>query len=146
MRASWMPVDQSCSAKRWSLPMRRARACNFGAEIPRDLGTCTPKYSIFARTLGLPRLLSSRNTPAQVQRVSAAGGASALERFVGVEEDGDRTFIDKLHGHHGLKNSSSNGNAELAKSGVEMFIQPRGLLGGGGGDKAETALAASVAV
>ena len=46
-----------------------------------------------------------------------------LERFVGVEEDRDRAFINELHGHHGLENAGRYGHAKFAQRRAEFIIQ-----------------------
>src|ERR1700675_3243436 len=117
-----MPEIHNCSASAWFLPMRRARACKTGCEIPYAFATLTPKYAIFARTLGFASLCNSRRTLVRLQR-SAVCLRERLKRLVRVEEDCDRTFIDQLHRHHGLKKSRRHGNAKFAQDLVEFFIQ-----------------------
>src|SRR5690242_2909075 len=103
--------------------MRFANPCSTGAEIPCALDTRTPKYSIFARTLGSARDFSSRNTDALVHTGLLSGATFHLESIVRIEEDGDRTFIDQLHGHHSLKNSGRDCDAQLAKRLAEFLVE-----------------------
>src|SRR5436190_12628618 len=141
-----MPVAQISCASRWSLPIRLASACSTGAEMPSDLGTFTPKYAIFARTLGFASLLSSRSTADFVHCTAFFCVRGRLKCFVGIEEDCDRTFIHQLHGHHRLENSGCHGNAEFAKRFAEFVVQRFGLLRRRRGDEAWPPLSARIAV
>src|SRR4029077_10054915 len=69
-----------------------------------------------------------------------------LERFIGVEEDGDWAFIDELHGHHSLKDSGGYGNAEGTQRGVELFVEGDGFFRRGSGNEAGAPLATRVAI
>src|SRR5713101_10185691 len=103
-----------------------ANWCNTGAEIPCAFGTRTPKYAIFARTFGSASPTSSRNTAVFVHCADFCPSLP-LERFVGVEEDRDRAFIDQLHGHHRLKNPGGDIHAKFAKRFAEFFVESFGL-------------------
>src|SRR5437016_2967165 len=75
-----------------------------------------------------PKARSSRNARAQFHCARAFFGANfALERFVGIEEDRDRTFIDQLHGHHRLENTGCNAHAQLAKRFAEFLVESFGM-------------------
>src|SRR6059058_1378897 len=71
-----------------------------------------------------PKPRSSFSARAQVQRSPAAFLATPRsERVIRVEEDRDRAFINQLHGHGGLKNSSGYGNAQLAERLAKFVIE-----------------------
>src|SRR2546421_7472003 len=75
-----------------------------------------------------PKARSSRNARAQFHcSLAFLGGNFPLERFVGIEEDCDRAFIDQLHRHHRLENSGCDAHAKLAKRFAEFFVQGFGL-------------------
>src|SRR5260370_24030527 len=114
--------------------------------MPCALGTRTRKYYIFARTRGSRRDCSSRNTPVFVHCRGPSRKTRRLERIVRVEEDSDWAFIDQLHGHHGLKNSSSDRNAQLAERLAEFVIKRLGKLGGCRSNKAGPSLPPRIAV
>src|SRR6266436_5768092 len=122
IRASWFPEDHNCSASLWFLPMRRDSPCKTGCEIPYAFGTLTPKYAILARTLGLASLFNSRRTLVRLQRSALCLREELLKRLVRVEEDCERAFIDQLHRHHRLKNSSGYGNAKRAQGLIEFLV------------------------
>src|SRR5258708_19437277 len=85
----------------------------------------------------------SRNARAQLHfSLETCRREFRLERFVGVEEDRDRTFIDQLHGHHCLKNSGPYSHAKLAKRRAKFIIQGFALLGRSGGDETPPPLSA----
>src|SRR5262249_29225551 len=90
--------------------------------------------------LFVPSLRSSSRQRAHVQL------SHSSECFFGIEEDGDRTFIDELHGHHSLKDSGRDEDAEAAKSFAIFFVKLLGQLRWGRGDEAGPPLAARVAV
>src|SRR5271165_359001 len=46
-----------------------------------------------------------------------------LERFVGVEEDRDWTFIYQLHGHSGLKNTSGHTDTETCQRCTKLIVE-----------------------
>src|SRR5438477_1370905 len=118
-----MPVAQISCASRWSFPNRVASVFSTGAEMPSDLGTFTPKYAIFARTLGFASLLSSRSTADFVHCAAFFCVRRRLKCFVGIEEDCDRAFIDQLHGHHRLENSSCHGDTEFAQRFAKFLVE-----------------------
>src|SRR4029077_7066045 len=111
-----------CSASLWFLPIRRASLCNTGTEIPYALGTFTPKYAIFARTLGFASIFNSRRTAAQLH-FPVRAGTLLLECLIRVEEDCDRPFIHQLHGHHPLENPRRYVDAERPQRRFEFFVQ-----------------------
>src|SRR6266568_4602117 len=115
--------------------------------MPCALATRTPKYSIFARTRGSSSDFNSRSTAAFVQRgLSSAATKCCLEGVVRIEEDGDWAFINQLHGHHGLKNSSGDGNTQLAQRFAKFLIKRFCEFRRGRGDEAGPALAARIPI
>src|SRR4029077_3308729 len=105
-----------------------------------------PKYANFARTLGSASFFSSRSAAAFVHLFVVFERRPELERFFGVEKDCDRPFIHQLHGHHRLKNSSRNADAEILNRQRKLFVELLGLLRRSSGDETWPALAARVAV
>ena len=90
----------------------------------------------------VPRHSSAR----EAHRRRVQDSREGSERFFGVEEDCDRTFIDEFHGHHSLKDSSCDGNAESAERFAEFFVELPGEFRWSSGDKTGPALAARVAI
>src|SRR5207302_1473902 len=71
-----------------------------------------------------PRARNSSSALAQVQPPPFFRSASEpSEGIVRIEEDCDRTFIDQLHGHHGLKNSRGDANTQLAERLAKFIIE-----------------------
>src|SRR4029077_2589076 len=105
-----------------------------------------PKYANFARTLGSASFFSSRSAAAFAHLLVVFARRPALERFFGVEKDCDRPFIHQLHGHHRLKNSSRNADAEILNRQRKLFVKLLGLLGRSSGDETWAALTARIAV
>src|SRR6266581_2157949 len=93
-----------------------------------------------------PRARSARRTEAHAQRFVFFSTCVLSKRLVGVEEDGDRAFIDKLDGHHSLKYPGRYGDSKLAKPFGEFFIERFRLVRWSGGDEARPALPSRVAV
>src|SRR3981189_3527049 len=89
----------------------------------------------------------SRNARAQLHfSLETCRMELRLERFVGVEEDRDRTFIDQLHGHHCLKHPGRHGHAKFAKRRAKLIIQGFGLLSRSSRKEARPPLSAGIAV
>src|SRR6266446_10548057 len=126
--------------------MRRAKACSTGAEIPCALGTFTPKYAIFARTLGSASLFISRRIAALVHFPSLGRTTLCLECFVGIEEDCDRPLIHQLHGHHRLKDSRRHVDSKSPQRRRKFFVQRLGFFRRSGTNEARPALSARVAI
>src|ERR1700741_4467275 len=94
-----------------------------------------------------PKAHSSRNARAQFHSSLAFFETNLpLERFVGIEEDRDRAFIDQLHGHHRLENSRCHAHAKLAKRFAEFFVPSFGLFWRCSRDEAWPPLPARIAV
>src|SRR2546430_8900569 len=72
--------------------------------------------------------------------------ALRLESVFRIEEDGDGALIDQLHGHHGLKNSGGDGNAQIAERLAELVIERFCKLWRRRSNEAGPPLAARVAV
>src|ERR1700682_1089637 len=84
-----------------------------------------------------PKARSSSNARAQFHGSLAFLGANfPLERFVGVEEDRDRAFIDQLHGHHRLENTGGDAHAKIAKRFAEFLVESFCLFRRRSGDEA----------
>ena len=88
---------------------------------------------------------SSQGLRRGLYSVAASRLGSALEVLLRIQKNGDRAFIDELHGHHSLKDSGRNGNAKAPQSFAELFIELPGKFRRSGGDEAWAALAARVA-
>src|SRR5579859_2316840 len=86
---------------------------------------------------------SLRSSSRQRSHVQLSRGS---EVFFGVEEDCDRAFIDKLHGHHSLKDSGRDVDANTAQSLAVFFVELLGQFWGRCSDETGAALAARVAV
>src|SRR5215470_529295 len=114
--------------------------------MPRALGTRTPKYSIFSRTRGSASDFNSRNTAAFVQCGLFSATTARLERVIRIEEDGDRAFINQLHGHHGLKDSSGDRDSQLANRFAKFFVKSFCQFRWRRGDETRPPLAARVAI
>src|SRR5882672_10221671 len=147
IRASCTPVPHSSSASSWSRPILRASRSIFGFATPYTTFARIPYRAMPSIFRCSPRERSSLNARAQFHfSLGTCGMERRLERFVGVEEDRDRAFIDQLHGHHCLKNPSRYGHAKLAKRRAKFIIQGFGLLGRSGRKEARPPLPACVAV
>src|SRR5438132_10410762 len=96
--------------------------------MPSAFGTFTPKYGIFARTVGSARLLSSPRAAVLVHCGAFLGVPPRLKRFVGIEEDCDRAFIYQLHRHHRLENSGRHGHTEFLQRFAEFLVERFGVL------------------
>src|SRR5208283_103579 len=71
-----------------------------------------------------PRRFSSRTALAAVHFFSSrAIFPLALERFVRINKDCDRAFIDQLHRHHRLKNSRPHSYAQPPHRFTKLFVQ-----------------------
>src|SRR5579859_996779 len=86
---------------------------------------------------------SLRSSSRQRSHVQFSRGS---EVFFGVEEDCDRAFINKLHGHHSLKDSGRDVDAKTAQSLAVFFVELSGQLRWRSSDETGAALAARVAV
>src|SRR2546429_9835985 len=94
-----------------------------------------------------PRARNSSSALAQVQPPPFFRSASEpSEGIVRIEEDCDRTFIDQLHGHHGLKNSRGDANTQLAERLAKFIIERSCKFRRRRGDEARPPLPARVAV
>src|SRR5271170_6877526 len=69
-----------------------------------------------------------------------------LEKFVGIEENGDRAVVHDLDRHVRLKNARRDAYSQLPQSAHKFFIQRLALLRRRSVDKTGPALAAYVAV
>src|SRR5437660_9838388 len=103
-----------------------ASACSAGAEMPSDLGTFTPKYAIFARTLGFASFFSSRRTAVLVHSGAFLCVPPRLECFAGIEEDCDWAFIHKLPDHIRLEISGPHVHAKFPSRSQNLFVTPFG--------------------
>src|SRR5579871_2661151 len=83
-----------------------------------------------------------RDTSQGSRRERAGRRAPTLERFFGIDEDGDRPFIHKLHGHHRLKNAPPYFDAQAAQGVAELAVQRARQLRGSRGDETGPPLAA----
>src|SRR5882724_502377 len=147
IRASCTPVSHSSSASSWSRPILRASSSILGFATPYTTFARIPYRAMPSIFRCSPRERSSRNARAQFHLSRGTCEAKfRLERFVGVEEDRDRAFIDQLHGHHCLKNSGRHSHAELAERRAKFIIQGFGLLGRSGRKEARPPLPARVSV
>src|SRR5215510_7701295 len=98
--------------------MRRARRSSLGLDTPQTSFATIPKRAMPSTLRFSPRRRNSAITSVHVH-VSAARS----ECFFGVEEDRDRAFIDQLHGHHSLKDSGRDGDANAAERFAEFFVK-----------------------
>src|SRR6266478_5648249 len=147
IRASCTPVPHSSSASSWSRPILRASSSIFGFATPYATLARIPYCAMPSIFRCSPRERTSRNARAQLHfSLGTCRMELCLESLVGVEEDRDRPFIDKLHGHHCLKNSGRHSHTEFAKRRAKFIIQGFGLLWRGGRNKARPPLPACVAV
>src|SRR6267143_5493241 len=145
--ASCTPVPHSSNASSWSRPILRASSSIFGFATPYTTFARIPYRAMPSIFRCSPRERSSRNERAQLHcSLGTCRMELRLEGFVGVEEDRDWPFIDKLHGHHCLKNSGRHGHAKFAKCRTKFIIQGFSLLGRSGRNKARPPLPARVAV
>src|SRR3984893_2542336 len=94
----------------------------------------------------VPRLRSSSRICCADQSLGLAGADRPLERFFGIEEDCDRTFIDQLHGHHSLKYSAAHRDTKGLQGFAEFLVELFGKCGRAGGNEGGAALAACVAI
>ena len=69
-----------------------------------------------------------------------------LEKFIGIEEDGDRTVVDDLDRHVRLKDSGCDAYSERLQGADKFFVERSALLRRCGVNEAGPALAARVAV
>src|ERR1051325_7080342 len=94
-----------------------------------------------------PKARNSFSTRAHVQRSPATFFTTRRsERVIRVEENRDWAFIDQLHGHHRLKNSSGDSDAQLAQRLTKFVIECFCEFRLGRGDEARPPLPARVAV
>src|SRR6267378_8263552 len=147
IRASCTPVSHSSSASSWSRPILRASSSIFGFATPYTTFARIPYRAMPSIFRCSPWERSSRNARAQLHfSLGTCRMELRLEGFVGVEEDRNRPFIDKLHGHHCLKNSGRHSHTEFAKRRAKFIIQGFGLLWRSGRNEARPPLPACVAV
>src|SRR5215467_10076967 len=121
--------------------MRRARTSSLGLETPQTSFATMPKRAMPSTLRFSPRRRNSATTRAQAQ---FAGLRS--ECLFGIEEDGDRAFIDELHGHHSLKDSGGDGDTEAAKRFAEFCVKLLREFRRRCGNEAGATLAARVAI
>src|ERR1700751_3450786 len=126
--------------------MRLASTSILGFETPYTFFARMPNRAMPSTFRRVPKRRSSAKQSRQVHRRRWGDLREGLKRFVGIEEDGDRAFIDQLHRHHSLKQSRGYGDAYLLQSLTEGLVKGPSPVGRCSGDKAGPAAAARIAI